>query len=216
MELKGLKINFLGDSITEGHGASSKDNTYWSIFGRETGAIVRGYGVGGTRFAKQKIPSANPRHDLDFLMRAKEMEKDADAVVVFGGINDFGHGDAPIGAFEDRTSDTFYGACHCLMSGLIKKYPDARIVFMTPLHRISEDNTVKENGLSGLKLIEYVNIIKEVAQFYSLPVLDLWSVSGLQPKVDVIKEKYVPDGLHPNDLGHEKMAEVIGNYLSKI
>jgi lysophospholipase L1-like esterase len=179
-------------------------------------AEARNYGIGGTRIAKQIKPSASARWDLDFCAIFSQMDDDADLIVVFGGTNDFGHGDAPIGAFEDRNSDTFYGACHCLMSGLIKKYPDARIVFMTPLHRISEDNTVKENGLSGLKLIEYVNIIKEVAEFYSLPVLDLWSVSGLQPKVDVIKEKYVPDGLHPNDLGHEKMAEVIGNYLSKI
>lgn len=218
MELKGLKINFLGDSITEGHGASSKDNTYWSVLGRETGAIVRGYGVGGTRFAKQKIPSANPRHDLDFLMRAKEMEKDADAVVVFGGTNDFGHGDAPIGCFADRTQDTFYGACHALFEYLINEYSEATIAVMTPLHRCNEDN-LRGDGRKAedvAPLSTYVKIIKEVAEYYSLPVLDMWSVSGIQPKVPVLKTKYCPDGLHPNDAGHVLMAKRLAGFLKTL
>lgn len=218
MELKNIKANFLGDSITEGCGTTDfATKPYHQLIAKKYGmAVARNYGIAGTRFAKQTKPSANPRFDLDFCARFSEMDDDASLIVVFGGTNDFGHGDAPIGEKSDRTSDTFYGACHCLMSGLIAKYPDARIVFMTPLHRISEENVVKENGLDGAKLEVYVDIIKEVAAYYSLPVIDLWSISGLQPRVDVIKEKYVPDGLHPNDLGHERMAEVIGAYLSAL
>ena len=218
MELKGLKINFLGDSITEGHGVSSKDNAYWNVIGREYGAIVRGYGVGGTRLASQKTPSANPRHDLDFLMRAKEMEKDADAVVVFGGTNDFGHGDAPLGTFSDRTQDTFYGACHTLFDYLINTYPEATIVVMTPLHRCNEDN-LRGDGFKAEEvapLSKYVEIIKEVAAYYSLPLLDMWSMSGIQPRVPVIKQKYCPDGLHPNDAGHVLMAKRLAGFLKTL
>lgn len=218
MELKGLKINFLGDSITEGHGATSKENTYWSLLGRETGAIVRGYGIGGTRFAKQTVPSANARHDLDFVMRAKDMDKDADVIVVFGGTNDFGHGDAPLGSFDDRTQDTFYGACHVLFTDLINMYPEATIVIMTPLHRCNEDNPKGDGFKSSdvAPLSTYVDIIKEVAAYYSLPLLDMWSVSGIQPKVPVIKEKYCPDGLHPNNAGHEKMAKRLIGFLRSL
>jgi len=218
MELKGIKANFLGDSITEGHGTSDPaTKPFHQLIAKKYGmAAARNYGKGGTRLARQSRPSANPRWDLDFSSRFSDMDNDAQLVVLFGGTNDFGHGDAPLGSMEDREDNTFYGACHYIMSGLINKYPDAKIVVMTPLHRISEDNTVKENGLDGCKLEVYVNIIKEVAAFYSLPVLDLWSVSGLQPKVDAIRKRYVPDGLHPNDAGHEKMAEVIGNYLATI
>ena len=218
MELNNIKANFLGDSITEGCGTTDfATKPFHQLIAKKYGmAAARNYGIGGTRLAKQSKPSANERWDLDFCSRFSEMDDDASLIVVFGGTNDFGHGDAPIGTAADRTPDTFYGACHYLMSGLINKYPDAKIVFMTPLHRISEENVVKENGLDGVKLVDYVNIIKEVAEFYSLPVLDLWSVSGLQPRVDIIKQKYVPDGLHPNDLGHEKMAEVIGAYLKAL
>ena len=37
MELKGLKALFLGDSITEGCGASSPDKVYWKVLGDRTG-----------------------------------------------------------------------------------------------------------------------------------------------------------------------------------
>ena len=172
MEIKGLKINFLGDSITEGAGTSGQDKIYWSLLKSRYGAAeVRGYGIGGTRFARQTKPSENPRHDLDFCGRYDEMDGDADLVVVFGGTNDFGHGDAPLGQMSDRTDLTFYGACHTLFSGLINKYPDSTVVIMTPLHRCNEDN-VRGDGYKACDvapLITYVNIIKEVAAYYSLP-----------------------------------------------
>ena len=218
MKLQNVKANFLGDSITEGHGTTDfATKPFHQLIAKKYGmACARNYGIGGTRFAKQINSSANSRWDLNFCARYSEMDDDASLIVVFGGTNDFGHGDAPFGEMTDRTPDTFYGACHTLMSGLIAKYPEARIIFMTPLHRTSEENLIKENGLAGHKLIDYVNAIKEVAAYYSLPVLDLWSVSGLQPKVDVIKQKYVPDGLHPNDAGHERMADVIGAFLEAL
>jgi lysophospholipase L1-like esterase len=62
----------------------------------------------------------------------------------------------------------------------------------------------------------YVDIIKEVARYYSLPVCDLYANSGLQPNVSVIKEKYIPDGLHPNDKGNEIIAEKLGEFLKSI
>ena len=118
MELKGAVINFLGDSITEGVGASCVENRYADVFARAFGVKVNNYGVSGSRFANQRI-NTGEIHERHFCMRAREMDESADAVVVFGATNDFGHGDAPIGSFEDRTPDTFYGACHDLMSYLI-------------------------------------------------------------------------------------------------
>lgn len=218
MELKGLKINFLGDSITEGTGTSGVDKTYWSLIGKEYGATVRGYGIGGTRFARQKTPSAKARHDLDFCMRYPDMDDDADVVVVFGGTNDFGHGDAPLGDLNDRTQDTFCGACHTLFEGLINKYPEAVIVVMTPLHRCNEDNLRGDGNKAEdvAPLSTYVEIIKKIASYYSLPLLDLWSVSSIQPKVQILKEKYCPDGLHPNDAGHKLIAARLAGFLKTL
>lgn len=217
MNLEGKKVLFLGDSITEGVGASSKDTCYVSVFGKISGAEVKNFGISGTRIAAQKIPSENERHDKDFMSRVAEMDENADVVVVFGGTNDFGHGDARIGKFDSRDEYTFYGAMHILCTKLINKYPDAEIVFMTPLHRLSEDEEVNEIGIRNeAPLSGYVDVIKEVAGFYGLPVLDLFNMSGIQPKVDVIRERYMPDGLHPSDAGAKKIAERLCAFLKAL
>ncbi len=219
MKLEGLKINFLGDSITEGAAASCPENRYWNVLKREYGlAEARGYGIGGTRIAKQTTPSCVARYDLDFCQRFAQMDDDADVVVVFGGTNDYGHGDAPIGTMADRTPDTFYGALHYLYTGLINKYPTATIVVMTPLHRLDEYNLRGEGNkpCDGEPLITYVNIIKEVAAYYSLPLLDLWAMGGMQPNVPVLREKFNPDGLHPNNAGHAKIAHRLAGFLKTL
>ena len=217
MELKGKKINFLGDSITAGSGVMDKANLYWNRIARETGAVTRGYGIGGTRIARQTKPSGYPVHDQDFIMRVDEMDADADIIVVFGGTNDFGHGDAKLGKMSDRTEYTFYGALHVLCEKLINKYPEALIVFMTPLHRLSEDVKVKEIGIPLETDLEgYVEIEKKVAKYYSIPVLDLFSISGLQPKVQALREKFMPDGLHPNDGGHRIIADRLVGFLKTL
>ena len=218
MELKGTKINFLGDSITEGAGASRRENAYCMVIEREYEAICQNYGISGTRIAKQHTPSDNPRFDMDFCSRVADMDSDADIVVVFGGTNDFGHGDAPLGTMNDRTPDTFYGALHTLYTELLEKFPDSPIVVITPLHRLNEDNPRgdgnKPQDVGTLKT--YVEIIREVAEYYSLPLLDLYKESGLQPKVSVIQQKFIPDGLHPNDEGHKILARKISNFLESL
>lgn len=215
MELQGKKINFLGDSITEGHGTSAAGKKFTDLLAANYGVIARNYGIGGTRIAKQHTPSIEPRWDQDFITRAAEMEADADAVVVFGGTNDYGHGDAPLGTMGDRDPLTFYGALHTLYIDLITKYPDNPIVILTPLHRCNELSPRGDGGkpqdVAPLKT--YVDIIREVAEYYSLPVLDLYKTSGMQPEVPIIKERYIPDGLHPNDAGHVILAEKIAGFM---
>lgn len=216
MELKGTKINFLGDSITEGAGTSSHDKMFTMLIEREYGAICQNYGIGGTRIARQKTPTEE-KWDRDFISRVPEMDNDADIVVVFGGTNDFGHGDAPLGTMSDRTPYTFYGALHCLYTALTEKYPDVPVVILTPLHRLNEDSPKGDNKPAPVgTLKEYVNIIREVAEYYSFPVLDLYKESGLQPKVPVIQQKYVPDGLHPNDDGNAILAHKIARFLETL
>ena len=219
MELKGAVINFLGDSITEGVGASCEENRYTDVFSRLYGAKVNNYGISGSRIANQLNPgNPNDRMERCFVKRIADMDPDADAVVVFGGTNDFGHGDAPLGDPSDRTMDTYYGACHLLCSGLVEKYPTAQIVIMTPLHRTNEMNPRGDGHKSydyGV-LSTYVDILKSVAAEYSLPVLDLFSTSGMYPLIEAQRIAYMPDGLHPCDLGHRRIADRLAAFLKAL
>lgn len=217
MDLAGKKIAFLGDSITEGCGTSSLEHTFWNVLGQKTGAQVFGYGIGGTRIAPQRVPS-DPRADQDFISRVDGMIPDADVVVVFGGTNDFGHGDAPFGTRGDQTSETFCGALHVLFTKLYERYPAAQLVVMTPTHRLSEtDSVMNEFGVrrSG-NLRAYVQAIRDAAEDFAVPVLDLFRVIGIQPSVPALREAYMPDGLHPNDAGHAKIADKLIGFLQTL
>ena len=145
-------------------------------------------------------------------MRVEELPDDADIVVVFGGTNDFGHGDAPVGTFADRGPETFHGACHYLMKRICERYYDKTVVVMTPLHRLGEDE--RRDGRPTLG--EFVQIIRDTAEYYAIPVLDLYKNSRIQPAVPILQETYCPDGLHPNDAGHVLIAHMLHQFLLQL
>ena len=218
MNLRGATVNFLGDSITFGVGASSLENRFTDVLAREFGLKqANNYGVSGSRIARQ-IFITGAQSDEDYCMRMARMDESADAVVVFGGTNDYGHGEAPFGAPRDRDPGTFYGACHTLMRGLLERYAGKPVAILTPLHRLDEENPFG-GGCKPYRaqpLSAYRQALIDVAAHYALPVLDLYAVSGIQPNNPVCRERLCPDGLHPSDEGHAILARKIGLFLETL
>lgn len=204
---KNKTILFLGDSITQGCGC----NIPYPVLLEQCLELRRAgnYGVSATHIsgAYQDVVHDSAGADVSFTRRYGSMEPYADAVCVFGGTNDFGHRDtAPMGTMEDREDVSFFGALHLLCRGLTEKYPHAPILWFTPLHRAYGDGYGETNPFTGRSLEEYVEAIRRVACFYHLPLLDLYGC-GLDPRLQTIREQEVPDGLHPNDEGHRRLAQ---------
>lgn len=203
-----LKINFLGDSITKGERATSPEKGFVSLVGKLLPAEVRNYGISGTRFAIQKTPSAKPEYDRYFASRVNEMNHDADLIFVFGGTNDFGHGDAPIGKLGDKTPETFFGAVDFLVNELLKHYKKEQIIFIEPLYRTDEIKPYNHIKPFHHTMPEYREDLLKVLKQYDIEVLKLKDKFG--------KAENSPlyfDHVHPNDEGHKKLAELIIEYL---
>ncbi len=207
-----MVINFLGDSITEGCLATRYENSFVPLVGKLLNCKVNEYGIGGSRIAKQINPSIQPKYDLYFASRVKELDPQADLTFVFGGTNDYGHGDAPIGKKGDNTPDTFFGAVDLLVNELLKKFKKEQIIFILPLYRIDEDNPYGDGyrDKPTLPLQGYRDIITEVVESYGITVLDIKDQVG-RPE----NNNNFEDGLHPNDNGHRKIAEILVNFISK-
>ncbi len=223
MELKGKIIDFLGDSITEGRGVENLCNRYDNRLKEMLGlSAVYNYGIGGTRIAYQSAPSEMPVHDLYFCGRAYKLNPDADVIVVYGGVNDWIHGDAPIGEIGDTTPTTFCGAVEFLMTLLETLYPNAQLAFVTPAHacynglsdKVASSRPVKR--ADALPLVEYVKIIEKTADKHGIPVLNFYEKLGIDPNNEEQRAEYTIDGLHFNDKGHAILAERIAEFLKSI
>ena len=221
MILEGKIIDFLGDSITEGVGVQDRaSNRFDKRIERECGLKASyNYGIGGTRIAHQITASVEkPRWDLCFCGRAYDLNKSADIIVVFGGTNDYGHGDAPFGTLEDTTPTTYCGAVYWLMNFLKTTYANAQIVFMTPAHRKGDANASKnpKKAPDCKPLVEYVKAMEEQGKKLGIPVLNLFDNLGIDPNNDDERAKYTIDGLHFNDDGHAFIAEALTKFLKAL
>lgn len=204
-----MKLAFLGDSITEGVGASAPELCYVSQVGKMLGCEVINYGMGGTRIARKKEGSIIHRHDIDFNLRTALLDKTVDRIFVFGGTNDMGHGDAVMGEKGDLSVYTFHGAVNTLFTTLIDMYGKEKVVVILPMQRWNMN--VRTNPVTGKHLKEYVQIIKEYVNLYNLKCIDLFN-EGL-PEPPEGQSEYFVDGLHPNDKGYNFIAEKICEFI---
>lgn len=223
MELKGKIISFLGDSITEGVGVENKLNRYDNVILNKCELKqVYNYGVSGTRIAHQIKPSEKPRHDLNFCGRAYDINSNSDIIVVYGGVNDYIHGDAYFGKLTDKTPETFCGAVYFLMNLLTEKYKNAKILFLTPAHLcydivrdyLPSPRKMKKEDAKPLN--EYGKVIEKIGKSFNIPVLNLYECLNINPNNISDKQEYTIDGLHFNDKGHQLLADLIIEYLRNI
>lgn len=226
-----MKINFLGDSITEGVWTEKPGQRYASKVCEILGATENNYGVSGTRIASQEIPSDEASFDETFYTRACRMEKDADLVFVFGGTNDHGHGDALMGDMDSESEYTFYGAMKKLVEKLLADYGKEKLLFLLPLPKFNQESIWGENGVKVgsvppltshdkehpiqalYPLSAYIAAEKEVLEHYGVRYLD-FADKFPEPQHQA-EEGYFKDGLHPNVEGHAYLAGLIAEEIRK-
>lgn len=206
-----MKINFLGDSITFGVGASVYGKCYVSLVGKMLDCEAVNYGVSGTRIAPQ---IEGDLYNEYFILRAEQMG-DADFVFVFGGTNDYGHGNAPFGTPEDTSMYTFHGSFKILADYLIGKYGREKLCYILPLQRYNQSSIYGDGRKTEPcpTLREYVEAERAMLEERGITYLDLDCVIP-EPKTDGESEFFV-DGLHPNDKGHRLIAECICSFIKE-
>lgn len=133
------------------------------------------------------------------------------------GVNDY-HCGTPIYDEEDiRNPYTFTGALRSIVETLREKYPDLRIILLTPTYtwypyKDLPELTCEEYNLGGGVLEEYVNAEIALAGSLGVEVLDLYH--DLYPHENWSDwQIYSRDGLHPNAEGNKLIADRIYQYL---
>ncbi len=199
-----VSIACLGDSITEAANLSDMENyqqySYPTKLGELLGAeSVTNLGIGGSSIGRY--------WDKAFVDRYEEIPGDTDLIIVMGGTNDgFCLSQEELGTMEERKERTYIGDLDELMRSLKQEYPDAQIIFATPLPNVLHDILRKERDyLLPQSLL--VNIMKQLAAEYEIPVIDLYNSNILDTHDAAVIYNYMPDGVHCNSDGYTLLAE---------
>lgn len=170
-------------------------------------------GVGGTAVSVRD--NAGVSHNADSFFqdtRINAIPNDADLITVMGGFNDFNQFTQIGGSLPSLDSTTFKGALSLTIEKILKKpgmNPNVRIILMTQPYGFTDPAPTRAN----VSLKQIVDAIKEVGQFYGLPVIDLYGNSGWNY---VNRNTFLSDSVHPNEAGGKRMAEVITGTLKSI
>lgn len=223
------RVAFLGDSMTDER-RGKITFIYWQYLSELMGIVPSVYGISGNQWDgiyKQA------------LKLTVEKNTAIDAIFIFAGTNDFSHG-TPMGSFYSEITketnhngsivvrkyrtlpendSTFCGRINKVMSYLKEHFPQQQIVIMTPIHRgfarFSDKNVQPEENFANaqnLYIEDYVDALRKAASVWSVPLIDLYSLSGLYPLADSHAQYFSDkdsDRLHPNSVGNYRLAKTI-------
>ena len=227
---QGKRVGFLGDSMTDPNN-NSRDipKKYWNYLHEWLGITPYVYGKSGRQWD-------------DIPRQAKALKDEhgdsVDAVTVFIGTNDFNAG-VPLGRWYDEVTDTVIAAVHGPKQPYVRKrrvysldaatfrgrinialqylktlFPDKQIVLFTPIHRAAA-----EQNACGEYFSEYVSAVKEAANVWGVPVIDLNALSGMNPMVTAQQQYFhdtATDLLHPSDKGQRRIARTMAAQLAAL
>lgn len=222
----GKHVAFLGDSITDKQRVGTA-KVYWEYLKDLLHIHPHVYGRNGHTW--KEILSQAERLDADRI-------DSLSAIIIFAGTNDFNaniplgklytesltkvnHN----GKMVDRNmreivmdEQYFYGRINKAVEFLKTKFPKQQIILLTPLHRgyasFGEANVQPDERYAnahGNYISDFVKAIQAVAFHWSIPVIDLFGESGLYPSLESYNTFFANkerDLLHPNALGHDRIA----------
>lgn len=232
----GKRVAFLGDSMTD---PNAKNSTclYWKQLQQLMDITPKVYAHSGNKWSDM-LKRAKEMH--------REQGDSIDAIMIWAGTNDY-NASRPIGEFfterQDTTNyngqtvvrrhrtpvmsdSTMCGSINRTLSYLKKHYPTKQIIILTPIHRgyarFSERNVQPDENYAngqGLYIEDYVDMIRRAGSVWAVPVIDLFSLSGLHPMIKGHEQYFHrpdTDMLHPNANGNMRIARTLQTQLQTL
>lgn len=178
--------------------------------------------VSGNFSTQETILNENTSFPSYFKTVIKQLENidfsAVDIVTISFGTNDYFDSVPLTTENVENYTRCFKTALSYSIEKLLTAFPNIRVLVSTPIWRgfktdgvVTSDSTTREN-LSGLKLIDYGEAIKEVAKNYNINVCDFHNEMGVSMFNwrSIFEES---DLTHPNAYGRERMARKIAQKI---
>ncbi|MBR6516109.1 MAG: SGNH/GDSL hydrolase family protein, partial [Bacilli bacterium] len=202
----------IGDSLSTLNSTTTK--RYIDYIVDKTGIQVEVLAIGGSSWGQPQL------NNNAFFQQATRVSSNVDVVTFFGSFNgwyikdDNGvitDGPTSLGDINSEDTSTRYGCMNMAIKNVYANAPLAKvgIIFPTPW-KTANPYTPTETTNS---LMEMLNI---VAKRWGVPTLDLFHGSGMRPWEETYRLLVYskdgggidgnPNGVHPNEIGHEIIA----------
>ena len=230
---QGKHVAYFGDSITDPRNKAAKKK-YWGWLADWLDITPFVYGVSGRQWddiprqTAQLLKDHGQDVDAIIVFCGTNDYNNGVPLGVWWDEHDaqveYGHGQPKqLVTRRQRTpsmdSKTYRGRINIAMDSLKRAYPTKQIVLLTPIHRAdfhaNEKNWQCDESYTnqcGEYLDAYIQAVREAADVWAVPVIDWSATSGLFPLLDVHAPYFNnadTDRLHPNDLGHQRLAATL-------
>lgn len=208
-------IGTIGDSVARGSHAKTN---FTEMLGKKLKAKTTNLARGGATMAT--VPIGKEAVENSIYRQAEQIR--GDLIILQGTDDDWLHGywaGVPIGTDKTDTK-TFYGAFCSAIEVIRKNNPDSKILVMTATRQCPMSGTTirrkdTDKNKLGLTLEDYVNAQVLACSELNVPVFDAYHTDYFKPYNPAFRKSSMPDGLHPNEKGHEViMYELIKDYYS--
>lgn len=188
---EGKRIVVFGDSYVRNHRRPWSESWH-SRAAEKLGMYYLNFGRNGSSIAFDRTKEG---FGLAMTERYLAMPAEADYILVIAG-----HNDAGIAGKDSMKMDAFRTGLDSLLSGLKKRYPDAKIGYVLPWY-------VDRPGF-----VEVIAEIKKCCGKYSIPVFDPGKECGIDVNNPEFRAKYfqnkgVNDTAHLNADGHALIVD---------
>ena len=197
--LQGKVMNILGDSYVANH-QRPKSEAWHCKFAQKYGMTYNNYGRNGGCVAFDRTKDG---FGPSLLVRYKQMDRNADLVVIVAG-----HNDANFVKNGKENPDIFTESLDLLLTQIKEHCPKAKIAYVTPWYV----------DRAGFK--EVVQIIRKVCKRHDVPVLNNYRKSSvIKVRDDDFRKQYfqgTKDTAHLNDAGHDLYMPLGEAFLLKV
>ncbi|MDH8913868.1 SGNH/GDSL hydrolase family protein [Staphylococcus epidermidis] len=196
-------IGTIGDSVAKGTGAKSN---FTEMLAKKIKAKATNLAVSGATMSTTKENS--------IYEQANNIKGD---LIIVQGTDDDWNNNVKIGT-DKADVKTFYGAFYSTINTLKNKYPDSKILVMTATKQcyVKDKKIVRKDTNKnelGLTLEDYCSVQIDICNELDVPVYDAYHSTKFKPNLPSFRKSSMPDGVHPNDKGHEViMYELIKNF----
>lgn len=194
-------IGILGDSVS--YGLRSKKN-YGQYINAATGVAIQNVAISGAQLSDNS--------DASIFQQTKRLTKND--LYILQGTDDDWLANVPVGIKNDSEKQSYIGAFYKVIANLKALNPNAKIIVLTTtLQTPMSGNIIRRTDMTknalGLTLHDYMDAQILACNDLNLPYVNLMRTDLFEPSNPAFRKRYMSEGLHPNENGHQIIAREI-------